>query len=157
MNKTGCFTTFTDKQYCGVAKKQPRTSLSTRIAVKIIKHVANLVTASVSLKCENDAAELFRNGLCTWVKTTFRLECLRLLPNELYYGKHWSGLSHRISSGENPLEEAITNFYHDGCETQCSSTATLSTLTTTLDRCNTCYTSFTGLRTALVCPCEKKR
>jgi hypothetical protein len=54
---------FTDKEKSNVAKEVS----GSRIALTIIKHIADLVAASVSLNYEIVAADSFRNGLSTWV------------------------------------------------------------------------------------------
>ena len=143
---------FTDKEKINVAKEDS----GSRIALTIIKHIADLVAASVSLNYEIVAADSFRNGFSTWVIDTFRSECLLLLQHHLYFGEHWSGLklNHRISSGQNPLEEAIINFYKHSHETK---TTTVTTTLSTLDKCDNCYRPFTGRHTALVCTCRIKR
>ena len=83
---------------------------------RIITYVANLVAVSVLL----DGAPLvqsqlshsvasdwthWKNKFQSWVTDTFRKECLRLLPADLYHHDIWTAIG-----GVNPLEEAIITF-----------------------------------------------
>ena len=89
---------------------------STAFVSRIITYVANLVAVSVLL----DGAPLvqsqlshsvardwthWKNKFQSWVTDTFRKECLRLLPADLYHHDIWTAFG-----GVNPLEEAIITF-----------------------------------------------
>ncbi len=74
---------------------------------RIITYVADLVAVSVLLDgapcVACDMWTQLKKTFHSWVMDTFRRECLRLLPPELYSGNFWDG-------GENPVEEAIICF-----------------------------------------------
>ena len=120
---------------------------------KIIKYIADFVGASFLLNSDSsscDTVAQFRTDFRTWVLDTFRPACIRLLPHDLYYGNHWS------CGGRNPLEDAINNFYEESHETDDAKTVAAAP-SSTIDKCDKCYESFTGIRTALVCSCGTKR
>ena len=119
-------------------------SQNSTLVVKTIQFVANLVAVSVLLDGVFRIEEwtTWLKKFRSWVMDTFRPECSRLLPSDLYRGDHWEG-------GVNPLEEAIVSF---GLEPDSK------TLPDTDWRCDKCLAIFSeSAVTALVCKCGSAR
>ena len=111
---------------------------------RIITYVANLVAVSVLLDgaplVESDSVALvwtkWKNEFQSWVMDTFRKECLRLLPSEVYHHNIWNG-------GDNPLEEAISTFGLVRDETPAKRVNFL--------KCDKCFSEDGELCTNLIC------